>query len=87
MNWEVTLGDFYARFYVSIVGIYNDPPMKVHTCAILIIFGYLKHHIKHWIIYETIFLEDQVEVYLYIKFSYLYPVAVENLTHNIPYTK
>ena len=50
-------------------------------------FGYLKHHIKWWIVCDTIFLEDWGEVYLDLNWSDLYSDAVEEIPPGTKYTK
>ena len=45
----------------------------------LIIFIYIKHHIKLWIIYYTSLLEDQVKVDLNINWSEIYPDTLEDM--------
>ena len=62
---------------MTTIGRYNAEPRKGHPGATLRIFGYLKYYMKRWIICDTIFLEDQGEVYLDTNWPDLHPDAVK----------
>ena len=72
---------------MSTMGRYNSIPSKRHLGAMLRTFGYLKNHMKLWIIYDTKFLEDQGEVDIELNWSELYPNAVEDIPPEITYPK
>ena len=59
------------------MGSYNAASIKGYLGAMLIISGYLKHHIKFWIICDIRFLKDKGEVYLEINWLDIYPEDVE----------
>ena len=69
------------------MGRHNSAPMKGNVGYVLIIFGYLKNHMKLWIIYDTKFLEDQGEVDIELNWSELYPDAVDDIPPEITYPK
>ena len=52
-SWAVTLGRFDVHFAVNTMARYTHLPREVHTKTMLRIFGYLKHHVKARIIFDT----------------------------------
>ena len=57
-NWIFTLGRFDVHFSMFTMIRYNAATRKGHLGAMLIIFGYLNHHMKLKITCDTCFLED-----------------------------
>ena len=65
----------------------NYASRKGNILALLIIFVYLKHHMKRRIICDSRLLENQGEVNIELNCSYLYPGDVEYIPTNIPDSK
>ena len=66
---------------------YNYTPINENLGAMLRIFGYLNHHMKHRIICDIRLLGYQVEVDIYLNWSELYTDSVEEIPPNMPDTK
>ena len=86
-NWCITLGRFDIHYAVSTLGRYSAAPKEGHMKVMLRVFGYLKHHMKRQIIFNT--EEPEFDKIDSIKqnWSELYPDAQEELPPDMPIPK
>jgi len=85
LNWTVTLGRFDIMFLVVAMARYNAMPREGHLKTCLRIFGYLKHHAKGAILFDTT-VPDMVGERLETKYNWsqLYPDAEEKIPLDAP---
>jgi len=87
LNWVVTLGQFDVHYATQTMARYNMVPRQGHFETMKRIFGYLKHHAKMQIVYDTELpghMDYQAVTYNWFEH---YEHCTEELPHDMPMPK
>ena len=87
MNWAVTLGRVDIMFAATTLGRYSCAPKEGHLKTALRVFGYLKHHPKGAIKFNTEVPKEVEEEKFNREWKDLYPLAKEKIPDEFPEPK
>jgi len=83
-QWAITIGRFDIQYATNTMARFNQLPREGHLKRVLRIFGYLKHHAKHRIKFDTGEPNYNGIEFLEHDWKQIYPYAEEDIPDDAP---